>query len=203
MVVKTLPLTRLSMSGLTVALLLASCTAGLDKKQGRDIVIPDLTGYSRANAIALLDNLDVGIRVERVDAATLYSGPDSPETIPGGPLATDAVLRQSPPPNTTVEGGSVITLFVPAPRPLRPGERPIRLLTHCGLSYPLTFGGQRWLPVDRNLRATINQPEGFASHGYHDKGTIRRASATTLIYTSSTGVEVRYRPTERRPGECE
>ena len=72
--------------------------------------------------------------------------------------------------------------------------------SHRGLSYPLTFHGQQWLPVDRDLRRTIDQPEGFGPGGYHDKGTVHRPTATSLTYTSSTGGEVRYRPTQRRPG---
>lgn len=197
------PPAKLAALGLATALVLGGCTDGSEREQARTIVVPDLTGYSRARATALIDNLDVRIQVEQIDAAALYSKPDSPEVVAGGPLAIDAVLHQNPPPNAGVERGGIVTLFVATPRSLRPGERPFRLLTHCGLSYPLTFHGQQWLPIDRDLRRTINQPEGFGSDGYYDKGTVRRPSATTLIYTSSTGVEVRYRPAQRRPGGCE
>jgi hypothetical protein len=59
------------------------------------------------------------------------------------------------------------------------------LLTHCGLGYPFIFDHQAWLPVDRRLRRTVNPPEGFASDGYYDNGTIRRIDEDTLMYTSS------------------
>ena len=82
-------------------------------------------------------------------------------------------------------------------------ERPYRLLTHCGLSYPIKFDGRFWLPTDPELRDTVNPPEGFESGGFYDRGTIRRADDDTVIYTSSTGVEVEYEPTTEVPRGCD
>jgi hypothetical protein len=81
-------------------------------------------------------------------------------------------------------------------------EKKIRLLEHCGLSLPLEFDSRYWLPVDPELRRTNNPPEGFAS-GYYDEGTIRRINRNSLIYSSSTGIEVEYTPTDKQPAGCE
>lgn len=85
---------------------------------------------------------------------------------------------------------------------LKPGERRFRLLTHCGLSFPLEFEDRLWLPVDERLRNTMNPPEGFSSDNYHDMGSIRKVDEDTVVYTSSGGTEVEYRPTERKRGGC-
>jgi hypothetical protein len=82
-------------------------------------------------------------------------------------------------------------------------ERPYRLLTHCGLSYPIKFDGRFWLPTDPELRDTINPPEGFESGGFYDRGVIQRVDEDTVIYTSSTGVEVEYEPTTEVPRGCD
>jgi hypothetical protein len=183
----------------------AGCTAEDDPQPPSDrvITIPDLTGLSRAHAIGLIDNLELEIVIERVDPGGIEGASPPSAAIESGPFALDAVLRQDPPPDTKVAPGTTITLFVPHRRSLRPGEDKFRLLSHCGLSYPLEFAGRFWLPVDRKLRRTINPPQGFASDGYYDNGTIRRVDKHTLIYTSSTGIEVEYEPTNNRPGGCE
>ena len=186
---------------LTSVAVLTGCTA--DGPSRRRITIPDLTGLSRSQAVSLIDNLDLEIRVEEIDVADIDVTAASPGTVESGRFAGDAVLRQDPVPNTRVEPGSTITLFVPVARDLRPGEERFRLLTHCGLSLPLSYEGQRWLPVDRRLRRTINPPEGFASDGYYDRGFIRRIDDDTLIYTSATGIEVEYEPTKKRGHGCE
>jgi len=81
-------------------------------------------------------------------------------------------------------------------------EQSFHLLIHCGLSYPLRFDGRSWLPVDKKLRRTHNPPEGFGGDENYDRGTIRVVDQDTLIYRSSTGVEVEYEPTERAAGGC-
>jgi PASTA domain-containing protein len=186
--------------------LIAACAAEDDPQPRSDgvITIPNLTGLSRAHAIGLIDNLDLTIRVEKVDIGQIASATPSPGVVAAGRFAReDVVIKQDPPPDTRVERGTTVTLFVPHPRALRPGESNFRLLTHCGLSYPLEVDNGFWLPVDRKLRRTINPPQGFASDGYYDKGTIRRIDEDTLIYTSSTGIMVEYEPTSKRPGGCE
>ena len=191
---------------LVAAALMTACTVGDDSLPRSDavITIPNLTGLSRAHAIGLIDNLDLTIRVEEIDVAEIASATPSPGVVTVGVYARDdVVINQDPPPDTRVDPGSTVTLFVPHPRALRPGESNFRLLTHCGLSYPLEFGDRFWLPVDRKLRRTINPPEGFASDGFHDRGTIRRIDEDTLIYTSSTGIEVEYEPTNKRPRGCQ
>jgi hypothetical protein len=170
------------------ALLLTACEAGPRGPVARRITIPDLTGLSRTHAIDLIADLALEISVERVESER---------------LARAVVLSQDPPPGTVVDPGSTITLFVPARRPLGERERRFRLLTHCGLSFPLEFAGRFWLPVDPQLRRTLNPPEGFASDGFFDKGTIRRIDRDTLVYTSSTGTSVEYEPTDRGPGGCD
>jgi hypothetical protein len=166
------------------AVALAACTSASSE---RKITIADLTGINRTRAVSLVDNLDLEIRIQEVDSDA----------------TSEVVLRQVPVAGTVVQPGSTLTLFVPNPRLLPVGERRFRLLTHCGLSYPLEFDGHFWLPTDRTLRRTINAPEGFASHNYYDHGTIRRIDADTVIYTSSTGVEVRYEPTTKVGQGCE
>ncbi len=86
---------------------------------------------------------------------------------------------------------------------LAPGEERHRLLTHCGLSFPMRYEGDNWLPVDPELRATFSAPDGFSSDDYFDEGSVRRVDDDTVIYTSSGGTEVEYEPTEKKPGGCE
>jgi hypothetical protein len=162
-----------------------------------------MTGLSRERATNLLSRLDLVISVEEIDVTTIDSRIPSPGTVGGGRFAGDAILEQDPAPNTRVAPGSTITFYIAQARPLRPGERSFRLLTHCGLSFPLEFETQLWLPVERKLRRTINAPEGFRSDGYYDKGSIRRIDENTIVYTSSTGVEAEYRPTHKEPRGCE
>jgi len=191
---------------LVAAVLTVSCTdnVGVNARSDALISIPNLTGLSRAHAVGLVDNLDLTIRVERIDVAQVALATPSPGVVPVGPFAREnVVVKQEPPPDTRVEPGATVTLFVPQPRAMRPGESNFRLLTHCGLSYPLEFDKGFWLPVNRKLRRTINPPQGFASDGYYDKGSIRRIDEDTLIYTSSTGVDVEYEPTSNRPAGCE
>jgi hypothetical protein len=179
--------TRIPALVIGLVALFSSCTNGGDDDRDRVITIADLTGMNRARAVSLIDNLDLEIRIERVDSDA----------------TSEVVLRQDPAPGTRVAPGSTLTLFVPDPRLLPVGERRFRLLTHCGLSYPLEFDGHFWLPTDPELRRTINPPEGFASHNYYDHGTIRRVDADTVVYTSSTGVEVTYEPTTKVGQGCE
>lgn len=84
-----------------------------------------------------------------------------------------------------------------------PDEERHRLLTHCGLSFPMRYEGQNWLPVDPDLRKTFNPPQGFSSDNYYDEGVVRRVDDDTIIYTSSSGTEVEYEPTDRKRGGCE
>jgi len=189
-----------------IALVFTACVTDTERPSGSDagsITIPDLTGLSPDNAVALIDHVDLDIRIEPVDVTEIDPGAPSPGVVVSGRFARDVVLKQEPPPDTKVASGATVTLFVPYARPLRPGERKFRLLTHCGLSYPLEFEDRFWLPVDPKLRRTIGPPEGFTSDGYHDAGTVRRIDRDTLIYTSSTGIEVRYEPTDERPYGCE
>ena len=88
------------------------------------------------------------------------------------------------------------------PRAERPKEEKFRLLTHCGLSYPLTYERQPWLPVEKRYRRTHNPPRGFESERYYDVGTIRRVDDDTIVYTSSMGVEVEYEPTRKKGHGC-
>jgi hypothetical protein len=90
-----------------------------------------------------------------------------------------------------------------SPTTARQDETGFRLLTHCGLSYPMRFQGTFWLPVDQDLRKTINPPLGFASDGYYDEGTVRVVDDDTVVYTSSGGIQVEYAPTKKRPFGCE
>ena len=187
------------------ATLTAACTID-DKPRLRsedEITITNLTGLSRDRAVGLVDNLDLIIRVEKIDVSEVDSATLSPKIVAAGPFARDVVVNQDPLPDTRIKPGATLTLFVPEDPALRPGERKFRLLTHCGLSYPLEFDDRFWLPVDRRFRQTINAPEGFYSDGYYDVGTIRHIDQETLIYTSSTGIEVGYEPTNMRPGGCE
>jgi hypothetical protein len=84
-----------------------------------------------------------------------------------------------------------------------PDERLHRLLTHCGLSFPMHYEGRNWLPVDPELRETINAPGGFSSDGYFDEGAVREVDHDTLIYISSGGQEVDYEPTDKPRGGCD
>jgi hypothetical protein len=86
---------------------------------------------------------------------------------------------------------------------LGPGEERHRLLTHCGLSFPMRYEGKNWLPTDPELRQTFNAPRGFSTDGYWDEGSVRSVDEDTLIYTSSGGTEVEYEPTKRERGGCE
>jgi hypothetical protein len=167
------------------------------------ITIPNLTGLNRGRAIALVDSLDLTIRVEEIGVPEIDRATPSPGVVEAGSFARGVVVNQDPLPDTRVKPGATLTLFVPVERALRPGERKFRLLTHCGLSYPLEFDDRFWLPVDREFHRTINPPEGFYSNGYFDVGTIRPLGEESLIYTSSTGVEVAYEPTNKRPGGCD
>jgi hypothetical protein len=188
-----------------VAMLTAACTIDDSPQRRSDdvITIPNLTGLSRGRAIGLVDNLDLTIRVEKIGVPEIEAATPSPGIVAACSFARGVVVNQDPLPDTRVSPGATLTLFVPVERALRSGERKFRLLTHCGLSYPLEFDDRFWLPVDREFRRTINAPEGFYSDGYYDVGTIRRIDQETLIYTSSTGKEVRYEPTNKRPGGCE
>lgn len=169
-------------------LLLVSCETS-NNQQG-EITVADLVGMNSDKAVSMIDHLDLEIQVRPTDA-------------PAGATA-GTILGMEPEPGTVVDPGSTITLFVAPERELRREERPFRLLTHCGLSFPLRFQGRYWLPVDPKLRRSVNPPEGFSSHGYYDRGTVRRADNDTLIYTSSAGVEVEYEPAKvtTEPG-CE
>ena len=187
---------------LLTAIVLVGCTGDDGARRGL-ITVPDLTGLSRDRAVGLVGQLDLDIRIEEIDITEIDSLTPSPGTVAGGQFAGDAVLRQEPVPNTRVEPGATLILFVPAERLLRAGEERLRLLTHCGLSYPLTYQGQRWLPVERRFRRTHNPPEGFHSDGYYDRGFIQKVDEDTLIYTSSTGIAVEYEPTKRREGGCD
>ena len=180
---------------------LAACTG--DDAPRDLITIPNLTGLDPDRAVGLVDRLDLTIRVEQIDLSG--TGSSSPSTTGGigGRLAKDVVVNQDPVAETQVEPGSTLTLFVPADRTFRSGERKFRLLTHCGLSHPMRFAKQFWLPVDPKLRRTVNPPRGFYSHGYYDIGTIRRIDQDTVVYTSSTGVEVEFEPTDETPKGCE
>ncbi len=85
-----------------------------------------------------------------------------------------------------------------------PGDgEPFRLLVHCGLSYPLEFDGRLWLPVDPELRKTINPPPGIRGDGIYDEGTIRTVDQDTIVYTSSGGIEVEYEPTVQPRDGCD
>src|SRR5918992_882469 len=184
-------------------LLLVACTRDdTPKPSNQTITVPDLTGLSRKNAVDLIDQLDIDIDIQRIDVTEIDSAPRAPGVVVGGQFAGDAVLKQDPPPDTKVEPRATVTLFVPYGRPLRPGETRFRLLTHCGLSYPLEFDNRFWLPVDAKLRRTINPPEGFHSDGYYDVGRVRPIDHDTVMYTSSVGIEVEYEPTKKRPQGC-
>lgn len=169
-------------------LLLGSCEDGREPQ--RDITVADVVGMNSEQAISMIDHLDLVIEVEPTNA---------PAGAQGG-----TILRMEPAPGTVVDPGSTLTLFVAPDRELQTGERELRLLTHCGLSFPLRFQGTYWLPVDPKLRRSINPPSGFSSHGYYDRGTIRRVDHDSVIYTSSAGVEVEYEPAKvtTEPG-CE
>jgi hypothetical protein len=187
------------------ATLIGACTSDdiPPPRSDERITIPNLTGLNRGRAIGLVDNLDLTIRVEEIGVPEIERATPSPGIVEAGSLARGVVVNQDPPPDARVRAGATLTLFVPVERALRPGERKFRLLTHCGLSYPLEFDGRFWLPIDREFHRTINPPEGFYSNGYYDVGTIRRIDEESLIYTSSTGVEVAYEPTNKRPGGCD
>ncbi len=86
---------------------------------------------------------------------------------------------------------------------VRSSDKPFRLLIHCGFSIPLQFRGRNWLPVDKRLRRTHNPPDGFGADENYDMGTIRRIDEDTIIYTSSEGREVEYRPTDKPAENCE
>lgn len=188
-----------------IATLTVACTVddNLQVRSDDVITIPNLIGLDPDRAVGLVDNLDLTIRVEKVDAAETGSATPSPALVPVGPFARDVVINQDPRPDTRVKPGAALTLFVPIDRALRPDENRFRLLTHCGLSHSLEFDDRFWLPTDRKLRRTINPPKGFYSDGYYDVGTIRRIDHDTIIYTSSTGIYVEYEPTNQRPRGCE
>jgi hypothetical protein len=170
---------------------LVGCATLEEPTKQQVITVAQLTGLDQDYALQLVRNLDLHVEVEAIEA----SGAES--------LARDVVIRQFPEPGTKVPAGSTLTLFVPQERVLRAGEEDFRLLSHCGLSLPLTHNGRRWLPVEGKLRRTINPPDGFASDGFYDNGTIRLLDKDTLIYTSSMGVEVEYAPTPDKRGTCE
>lgn len=87
---------------------------------------------------------------------------------------------------------------------LGPDEQRHRLLIHCGLSFPMRYDGENWLPTEPELREGINAPRGFSSSDdYFDEGIVRRLDQDTVIYTSSRGIEVEYQATDRKRGGCE
>ena len=182
---------RLAVAALLLAALGACDGSNPLTDRPREITIADLTGMNPDAAVRLVDRLDLHIEVETITPTD------------GSELAGEVVLRQAPPAGTRVPAGSTLTLFVPEDRPLRQGEKSHRLLTHCGLSFPLRFEKQSWLPVERGLRRTINPPDGFSSDGYYDEGTIRRVDDDTVVYTSSMGIEIEYEPTTKKRGGCE
>jgi hypothetical protein len=68
----------------------------------------------------------------------------------------------------------------------------------------MRYEGRNWLPVDPELRETINAPpRDFSSDNYFDEGVVRKVDDDTLIYISSGGEEVEYEPTDKRRGGCE
>jgi hypothetical protein len=91
---------------------------------------------------------------------------------------------------------------VQVPDDAGPSE-PFKLLVHCGLSFPLRYEDRLWLPVDPELRRTINPPPGFGGDENYDHGTIQTFDDDTLVYTSSEGVEVEYEPTDQPQGGCD
>jgi len=99
--------------------------------------------------------------------------------------------------------GSIVFVLSGCSDSLDANESRHRLLTHCGLSLPMRYEGRNWLPIDRELRETINAPRGFASDGYYDEGAVREVDHDTLIYISSGGEEVEYEPTNEPRGGCE
>lgn len=189
----------------TSAALIGGCVEDDEPRpvQRRRITIPDLTGLSRTYAIQLVDNLDLEIRVEHVDPENVEDATAGWGDVPTGRFAGDTVLRQRPAAGTKVIPGAALTLLVPEERELRPDEEKYRLITHCGLSFPLEYDHRFWLPVDRKLRRSVSPPDGFSSEGFADDGTVMPIDDDTLIYTSSTGIEVEYQPTRRRPPGCE
>lgn len=164
--------------GAALLLMGAACEAGDARRP--PITLADLVGMNSDQAVSMIDHLDLVIEVEPTAA---------PAGAQGG-----TILQMEPAAGTTVEPGSTLTLFVAPERELQASERPFRLLTHCGLSFPLRFQDSYWLPVDPKLRRTINAPRAFTSHGYYDRGTIQRVDDDTLVYTASTGTEVEYEP---------
>ncbi len=86
---------------------------------------------------------------------------------------------------------------------LADNERRHRLLTHCGLSFPMRYESRNWLPVDEELRKNSNPPPGFSSADYFDEDVVREVDEDTLIYVSSGGEEVEYEPTQKQRGGCE
>lgn len=188
----------------TCAVIVGSCIDDPQPQRAeRKITIPDLTGLSRDYAIRLIDNLELDIHIEHVHPRDVEGGDVSSAELRATRLANDVVLMQKPPPDTKVVAGGMITLLVAEERTLREDEEKYRLITHCGLSFPLEYDHQFWLPVDRKLRQSVNPPEGFSSDGFYDNGTVRRVDDYTLIYTSSSGVQVEYEPTTKRPRGCE
>lgn len=185
------------------ALLAFVACSGEADRPGRSITVADLTGLTHERAVRLVDNLDIDVRIEKVDGRDMRPAASSPGIVLTGNLAPGVVLTQEPAAGSTVEPGAELTLFVSRATRLRRGERRFRLLTHCGLSLPLAFGGEHWLPVNRKLRRSINAPEGFTSHGYYDVGRVRRVDEDSLVYTSSTGVAVEYEPSSKRAEGCE
>ena len=200
-----LPVRYVWLGLVVIATVMIACTPRNepDRASTELITIPDLTGLSRSYAIRLIDNLELEIHVKHIDPSDVDDASPSRGGVASGRFPGDTVLRQRPGPDTKVAPGATITLFVPTERNLRRGEEKFRLITHCGLSFPLEFDHQFWLPVDRKLRRTITPPDGFSSDGFYDMGTIRRIDRDTLMYTSSTGIEVEYEPTGKRPGGCE
>ena len=98
---------------------------------------------------------------------------------------------------------AVILVMSGCSAPLDANESRHRLLTHCGLGFPMRYQGRNWLPVDPELRETFNAPKGFSSDNYFDEGVVREVDDDTLIYISSDGEEVEYEPTNKQRGGCD
>ncbi len=171
-----------------VILIVMNAACAGDEAPPQLVTIPSFVGRNAAGARDLANRHGLSV--------TIRSGESSPAGL------SDAVMQQKPPPGTRVERGSEVTLLLHSTLELGPGEELFRLTTHCGLSYPLKFDGQAWLPTDKRLRRTINPPRIFGLEGGIDFGTVRRVDRDTLIYKTSSGHEIEYEPTNKRVGPC-
>ena len=73
----------------------------------------------------------------------------------------------------------------------------VRVDLWCGiLTFPISFDGRRWLPTQRSLREIRKSEVSLFNPGGvgEDLGSIELVSPNRVVYTTSLGYAISYRP---------